>query len=275
MNNTIKINIVEVSEDIQQVLVAELSAIGFYAFEEKDNELDAFINEDDYNENLLNEIFLKYNFNFNISIIPPQNWNALWESSFQPILIDDFCHVRAHFHAPVAGVQHDIIITPKMSFGTGHHPTTHMMLTQMREIEVENKSVADFGTGTGILSILAEKMGARSVWAIDNDDWSINNATENVEKNNCHKIELEKLERFGNEKKFDLILANINRNVILDNVTALFNGMEAGGHLLLSGLLKDDEATILSAFNRYNIKVIKTLQNGYWISILIKSDVNL
>ena len=275
MNNTIQINIAAINTDLQHVLIAELSSIGFDAFEQKDNELDAFIDEDNFDEIGLTGVLKQYQIGFTKTVIPPQNWNELWESNFQPISVDDFCYIRADFHAPVAGMKHEIVITPKMSFGTGHHPTTHAMIQQMRDIDFENKSVADFGTGTGILAIMASKLGAKSVWAIDNDDWSIENATENIAKNNCQNISLEKRDEFGNGQQFEVVLANINRNVILDNVKQISTGLSSGSTLLLSGLLKQDEEAIILAFMPHNILHINTLQRGEWISILLKHAISL
>ena len=275
MNNTIQINIAAINTDLQHVLIAELSSIGFDAFEQKDNELDAFIDESKFDEKELTEVLKKHHVDFKKTIIPPQNWNKLWESNFQPISVDDFCYIRADFHAVVAGMKHEIVITPKMSFGTGHHPTTYAMIQQMRDIDFENKSVADFGTGTGILAIMASKLGAKSVWAIDNDDWSIENATENIAKNNCQNISLEKKDEFGNGQLFEVILANINRNVILDNVKQIAAGLSSGSSLLLSGLLKQDEEVVIDAFRPHNILHINTLQRGEWISILLKHAISL
>ena len=275
MNNTIQINIAGINTDLQHVLIAELSSINFDAFEQKDNELDAFADENNFDEQVLIEVLKKHHVDFKKTIIPPQNWNELWESNFQPISVDDFCFIRADFHAPVAGMKHEIVITPKMSFGTGHHPTTHAMIQQMRDIDFENKSVADFGTGTGILAIMAIKLGSKSVWAIDNDDWSIENATENIAKNNCQNISLEKKDEFGKGQKFEVVLANINRNVILENVKQIAACMAAGSTLLLSGLLKQDEEAVTDAFKPHNILQLNTLQRGEWISIMLKHAISL
>lgn len=275
MNNTIQINIPAVNTDLQHVLIAELSSIGFDAFEQKDNELDAFADENNFDEQGLTDVLKLHHVDFSKTVVPPQNWNKLWESNFQPISVDDFCYIRADFHAPVAGMKHEIVITPKMSFGTGHHPTTHAMIQQMRDIDFENKSVADFGTGTGILAIMACKLGAMSVWAIDNDDWSIENATENIANNNCQNISLEKKDEFGNGHQFDIVLANINRNVILENIKQISAAIAVGSTLLLSGLLKQDEEAIINAFRPHNILHINTLQRGEWISILLKNTISL
>ncbi len=134
---------------------------------------------------MLNDLTSSLQLSFSKTIIEETNWNQVWESNFDPVIVDDFVAVRAHFHEPIKNVQHEIVITPKMSFGTGHHATTYMMMQQMRELDFAGKNVFDFGTGTGVLAILAEKLGAQKVIAIDNDDWSIENADENVKRNNC------------------------------------------------------------------------------------------
>jgi ribosomal protein L11 methyltransferase len=162
---------------------------------------------------------------------------------------------------------HEIVITPKMSFGTGHHATTYMMMQLMREIDFINKSVFDFGTGTGVLAILAEKLGAVSVLAIDNDEWSIENAQENIAVNNCKKINISLSATGNQEKKFDIILANINKNVILENIPALVKQLNANGILLLSGLLKENEPNIPEAANTLKLQHILTQQRGAWIAM--------
>ncbi|MBK6935571.1 MAG: 50S ribosomal protein L11 methyltransferase [Chitinophagaceae bacterium] len=185
MNNYIQITFTNLQPEQADMLIAQLSEAGFDGFEEGENLLKAFIPENDYNKFLLKELTYKYRLQYAEQVIPEQNWNALWESNFQPVVVDDFVGVRACFHEPISSVEYEIGITPKMSFGTGHHATTYMMMQQMRNIPFLGKSVFDFGTGTGVLAILAEKLGAASVFAIDNDDWSIENARENCQFNNC------------------------------------------------------------------------------------------
>jgi ribosomal protein L11 methyltransferase len=207
-------------------------------------------------------------FTFNITSIPEQNWNAVWESNFEPVVVDDFCAVRADFHQPIKNVQHEIIITPKMSFGTGHHATTYMMIEQMSNIDFTKKRVFDFGTGTGILAILAQKLGAASITASDNDEWSIENAEENFQKNDVHSIILYRSSAIPKDS-FDIILANINRNVLSEYASALVNILSPNGVLLVSGILKEDEKIIVAAFNI--LQPIKVQQNKNWVSILFKN----
>jgi len=202
---------------------------------------------------------------FHFTTLPKQNWNAVWESNFEPVVVDDFCAIRAEFHKPIQNVQHEIIITPKMSFGTGHHATTYMMIQQMRNISFIDKKVFDFGTGTGILAILATKLGAASVTAIDNDEWSIKNAEENFEKNNVHSICLYQSSTVS-EKNFDIILANINRSVLEQYSSTLVNLLSSQGVLLVSGLLKEDEPFIVELFDE--LTLYNSQQNQNWISLL-------
>jgi ribosomal protein L11 methyltransferase len=262
--NYIQVSI-KAGEQEQEILISRLMDFNCTGFEQKDNELTAFFKENDFNrtgiENNLE------GFSFLIQTVAEQNWNEVWESNFQPVTVDDFCAVRAHFHKPVENVQHEIIITPKMSFGTGHHATTFMMIRQMKRINFLNKSVFDFGTGTGILAILAEKLGAASVVAVDVDDWSINNAKENFERNNCRHIELYQSSKVP-EQQFDIILANINKNVLLQYMATLKKALKIHGCLLLSGLLKDDRKDIANACNSLNLTLRVEIERENWVSQL-------
>ena len=201
-----------------------------------------------------------------------QNWNAVWEQNFQPVIVEDFCAVRAHFHAPISNVQHEIIITPKMSFGTGHHATTYMMMQQMRSIDFRDKTVFDFGTGTGILAILAEKLGAAKITAIDVDDWSIENAKENFERNGCNRISVSLSSKLPQDQ-FDIALANINRNVILQYMEQLLTIVKQEGLVLFSGLLAADEEDISKAAEQSGLRKTKRLERGGWISLLFVNGV--
>ncbi|WP_153800000.1 50S ribosomal protein L11 methyltransferase [Foetidibacter luteolus] len=264
----VQITITPVTEEQKEILVALLSHAGFEGFEEQDNLVKAFIPADNFDEETLSSITGRQGVSYQKSIVPMQNWNAVWESSFEPVCVDDFVAVRADFHAPVSNVQHEIVITPKMSFGTGHHATTYMMMDQMRHIDFSGKKVFDFGTGTGILAILAEKLGASSVLAIDNDEWCINNSRENVHSNQCENIRVELAGNVATGEKFDVILANINKNVILDNLNALCGNLQSKGFLLLSGLLAEDEADILYAIEKFNVLYKGCFSRDKWICML-------
>jgi ribosomal protein L11 methyltransferase len=267
LNNHIQITFPNIQPEQQEWLIAHLSEIGYEGFEENSNELKAFIGEKDFDRELLKEIAFKYQLSFTENIIPAQNWNAVWESNFQPVLVDDFVMVRAHFHPPASGVEQEIVITPKMSFGTGHHATTWMMMRQMRSIDFTGKSVFDFGTGTGVLAILAAKLGAASVVAVDIDEWSITNGQENISRNNVGSIDLHQADSAEGESSFDIILANINRNVILDNLLILSGRLNKGGILLLSGLLKEDEEVVRPACESHSLVFESREVRDNWICI--------
>lgn len=251
----------------QDLLIAHLSEAGFEGFEQNDEELKAFIPAGNYDRELIREMAFKYQLGYSEEWIPEQNWNRVWESEFHPVVVDDFVGVRADFHEPLKGVEMEIIITPKMSFGTGHHATTTLMIREMRGLDFSGKRVLDFGTGTGILAILAEKLGAEQVLAIDHDDWSIANAAENLEQNNCGKTVLRKTDRVEGDGSFDIILANINRNVIVENFSALFNHLSPGGSLLISGLLSSDENEIQLLAATYQLKISSKNGLNDWICL--------
>lgn len=265
--NYYELTIPAASEDLRAMLIAQLAEIRYDGFEESGEALKAYIAEEDFDELSINNLFKQYNLNYSKSIINRQNWNQLWESNFEPVQVDDFVGIRAGFHPQVTGVEHEIVITPKMSFGTGHHATTWLVMQMMKGIEFQDKSVFDFGTGTGILAILAEKLGAGYVKAVDNDDWCIENASENILINSCKYIEIHKLDTIIEPKQFDIVIANINRNIILDNCSSLISALVAPGNLILSGLLTDDEKDICDAFAASGmIHVQTTVRNG-WIAL--------
>lgn len=249
----------------QEELIALLDDHNPSGFEQTEEILKAYFEANNFDRSAIFKIIEGYQFTLNE--IEEQNWNSVWEQNFQPVIVDDFCAVRAHFHQPIKQVAHEIIITPKMSFGTGHHATTNMMLQQMREIDFQNKVVFDFGTGTGILAILAEKLGASEVVAIDVDDWSIENAKENFERNECHKISVS-LTSILPKNEFDVVLANINRNVILQYMDELVKIVRPDGKILFSGLLAADETDIATATEQHGLRLeIKSERSG-WISLL-------
>ena len=270
MNNTLEIKIVGLTDEANEELIAFLSTQYYDAFEEEGEILKAYIKEEYFDENQLRDILAPYPVSFSKTIIEEKNWNEVWESNFSPVIVDDFCVIRAEFHPMFQAIEHVINITPKMSFGTGHHATTYLMIQQMSEIDFKGKKVADFGTGTGVLAILAEKMGGENIVAIDYDDWSIENSKENFQRNDCKNIKLEKADKFPSSDKFDIILANINKNVIQDNATNLSTSVKTNGHLLLSGLLKEDENAIVDTFITKGFYHQHTVEKNNWICILLK-----
>jgi ribosomal protein L11 methyltransferase len=249
------------------MLIAVLTNIGFDGFEQTDSSLKAYTNSPDFEEPAFKQFIDEIGITYTSREVPDKNWNEEWESNFEPVLVDDFVAIRAHFHKPVPGVEHEIIITPKMSFGTGHHATTYMMVEQMRELDFKDKTVLDFGTGTGILSILAEKRGAAKIMALDNDDWSITNATENLQENGCRNFELAETDTAATNGNYGIILANINRNVIMDNLQEMVNQLDKQGVLLLSGLLKADQAMIQEQAEKLGLVLDKVSERNNWIAL--------
>jgi len=254
-----------------ELLLAALFEAGIEGVEEADEELKAFIPSDELNHEELNRISDQFGVKFITKIIQPVNWNEQWESGFEPVIVNNFAAIRASFHAPVENVLHEIIITPKMSFGTGHHATTYLMLEEVQQLEMKNKMVVDFGTGTGILAILAEKCGAASIIAIDNDDWSMENAAENSKNNSCTRIKLVKDEVPPATGSFDVILANINKNVILANLSLLKNLLAPGGMLLLSGLLAEDATEIEEACTLQGLHSLQKRVRNNWLCLRISN----
>ena len=250
-------------EPWSEILIAYLSELKFESFEETSDGIIGYILENEFSKEDIQGICERLDcpISFDYKTVDQENWNSKWESSFKPIVIDDFCGIRADFHAPI-DVDNEIIITPKMSFGTGHHSTTEGVIKAMRHIDFEGKSVLDMGCGTAILAILAEKLNAKSVQAIDIEEWAYKNAIENTEKNQCKAIEV----LFGGSEKiegdFDIILANINRNILLADMGVYAAHLKADGLILFSGFYEKDldiikaEATIhkLDYIQHFTIK---------------------
>jgi ribosomal protein L11 methyltransferase len=263
----IEVQFSNTTEEINNILVALLAESDYEGFEEETNGLRAFIQKDLFSKKTLEEIATRFQLQYTTHELADTNWNKVWESNFQPVVVNNFCGIRADFHEPLPGVRHEIIITPKMSFGTGHHATTFMMIRQMEDIDFTGKKVLDFGTGTGVLAILAYKSGAANISAIDNDDWSIDNAKENFTKNNADHINLQKADNADTAQVFDIILANITRNVILDNFSFFNSSLADKGILVLSGLLDKDEEHIIKEAKKYQLHFDNELSRDNWISL--------
>ena len=229
----------------RELLMAMLSDAGYDGFEETDEALLAYIEEQKYEEEVVTALTKEQGITYATEIIPAQNWNALWESNFEPVIVADFCTIRAHFHDIVVQTPYDIQITPKMSFGTGHHATTQQMMLQMKDMPFTGLSALDFGTGTGVLAILAEMLGATEILAIDNDEWSVENALENVSRNNCERITVQQgsLEDIA-VQEYDVILANINRHILLHYMPSFRKLLKDSGSILMSGLLTEDKRSL-------------------------------
>jgi ribosomal protein L11 methyltransferase len=255
------------NQEQAEILIAQLANIGFEGFEENENSLQAFIKKEEFVVADVDEILNTHHLTYTTKEIEQQNWNAQWESSFEPVIVDDFVAVRASFHEPITTVKHEIIVTPKMSFGTGHHATTYLMMQQMSTINFNNKSVFDFGTGTGVLAILAEKMGAIHIDAIDNDDWSIENAKENAEANNCTHIYLKKADIIEPTMQYDIVLANINLNVITAAINQIVAICKPQTVVLFSGFLPTDFEQMKALLDTHNYININPVQKNNWLCI--------
>jgi ribosomal protein L11 methyltransferase len=269
----------EYDEERVEILTAVLGELPFDTFEETATGLKAYMPEKDLTplvEEELNELAVQFDFSFEKTFIPYQNWNAVWESNFQPIQVDDFVAVRADFHPNTEGVEFDLIVNPKMAFGTGHHETTYMMMQHMRSIDFKGKKVLDYGCGTGILAILASKLGAIDLEAVDIEEPSYENTIENCAINHVDNVtSIWGILDDVPSHDFDIILANINRNIIIDSLDDLKSRFKKRENpsdeqlLLISGFLKIDENTILQATNYAGFKHQKTLHRGNWLSMLL------
>ncbi len=253
--------------------MAELIEIGFDSFTEEHDGILAYIQKDLFNENELQQIHLLQNNEVEISYtfheMPNINWNEEWEKNFEPIDVAGKVLIRAEFHVPNPEL-HEIVIQPKMSFGTGHHPTTHLMIQQMLEMDFENKSVLDMGCGTSVLAIFAKQKGAGKVAAIDIDEWSVENSKENAVRNNVElEISQGTAENLGQEK-FDIILANINRNILISDIPTYVSVLNNGGKLLLSGLCFFDVDDILEVCTENNLTLKNKQQREEWMSLLLE-----
>ena len=267
MDHFIKVDINNLHDLEKDLLPEKLSQLNYYAFVEEGASLEAYIKEVDFIEADLKNA-LPANTDYSIEKIAEENWNAKWETGFSPIKIDDFVAVRAQFHPAVKDVKFDLIITPKMSFGTGHHATTFMMLQAMEHIDFINKNVIDFGAGTGVLAILAEKMGGDKVLAIDNDKWSIESIRENIEVNNCLKIEVMHEGQIPSGSQADIILANITLNVLSSNSEDIYGSLKENGFLLVSGFFQDDVPAIDRIFSNTHYKRVASYQREKWACVL-------
>jgi ribosomal protein L11 methyltransferase len=270
MKTYIEIVFEGISPDLGEILVAELSEAGYYGFLEEEGSLKAYVDAAAYDEDVPLAISARHGCGYVVNRIEEENWNATWESSFSPVVVGDFVAVRADFHDVVEHIEHEIVITPKMSFGTGHHATTYLVMQAMEDLfaggeGMKGMAVLDFGTGTGLLAILASRMGAGQVLAIDNDSWSIDNATENIAKNGSGNIELALAGEIPSGRKFDLILANINKHILLANVEAIAKALNKGGTVLLSGILSTDVLDIERAYELYLGKSIKMAERNNWM----------
>lgn len=259
-----------------EILVAELGVVGFESFVETSEGLSAYIQKKDHYSSILENLQILENDEFSISYrieeIEQVNWNAQWEANFKPITVDGICCIRAPFH-DTAGHEFDIVIEPKMSFGTGHHETTHMMIQFMLETDLKNKSVLDMGCGTAVLAILAEKKGSSSVEAIDIDEWCYQNSLENIRRNSCQNICVLKGDAsLLKAQAFDVIIANINRNILLNDIPVYATCLNANGFLFLSGFYKEDIPKIQAVCKHCNLSFEAQIFRNDWVALKFKKQ---
>jgi len=262
---------IQPKEPATEILIAELGNVGFESFVETEEGLTAYIQKKDWFETILNNIYALQSNEFEITYtketIKQVNWNSEWEKNFNPIQVDDIVSVRAPFHKN-PNLKYDIIIEPKMSFGTGHHETTHMMIQHLLGLDLTNKKVLDMGCGTGILAILAEMKGANPIDAIDNDNWCYVNSLENIKRNNCKTISVfEGDTSLLKDRNYDVIIANINRNILLNDMQSYINCLTEKSVLLLSGFYKEDIPIIDNEVIKYGLILDKTIERNNWVAL--------
>lgn len=268
--NYIQFDFLTSEENLRQILIAHLADLGVESFQEDDT-LQAFLPADQFTESLaeaIRRVAEQHGVAYSHQELPAQNWNTLWESNFEPIVISDFCGVRADFHDPIPNVRHEILINPQMAFGTGHHETTYMMMDIMSGISFADRKVLDYGCGTGILAILAAFLGASPIDAVDIERAAYENTLENAQKNNVQQIRvlhgtLESVVDSG----YAVVLANINRNVILESLPALRSRIQPDGILLVSGILLDDVSRVTQAAEANGFHPVHQEQKGNWAAI--------
>lgn len=258
-------------EPATEILIAQLSFAGFESFVENEKELSAYIQKQDWHPDILEDIFIlnsdEYKIAFTQNEITQTNWNEEWEKNFSPIQVNNLVSIRAPFHNNKP-LLYDIVIEPKMSFGTGHHETTHMMIQHMLTMDLQNKKVLDMGSGTGILAIFAEIKGANAIDAIDIDSWCYENSLENIQRNNCQYITVQKGDASllpGNS--YDLIIANINRNILLTDMKIYTDCLRENGRLLLSGFYQEDLMRINDEVLKYGLTFQKKIIKNRWAAL--------
>jgi len=252
---------------LDEIQLAALYELGFESFEEKETTMDGYLGESLFNEPQLAEINKVYPYT-SYELIKQQNWNAIWESGFTPIEVDKKIFVRASFH-PSNSLDYEIIIDPKMAFGTGHHATTYMVLSEMLKLDLKDKSVLDFGCGSGILAIAAEKMGAESAEGIDYDLWSVENTKENIELNKCTKIQVWQADNLGsNTQDYDLIFANITRDILIQSSVDIYRLLKPGGIAIYSGFIPGDALKVKSCLISLGVKQVKLVIKDSWACLV-------
>lgn len=255
-----------------EILIAELGELPFESFEETENGVNAYIQESYIYEDMLDEVYILKSEEFTISytteVIEQVNWNEEWEKNFDPIDVDGICYVRAPFHEK-KNAQYEIEIEPKMSFGTGHHETTYLMMKHILNLDVENKEVLDMGCGTALLAILALMKGAKHADAIDIDNWCYLNSIENGERNNITNMDVFEGDAslLTQENKYDIVIANINRNILLNDMNAYAHVLKPGGTILFSGFYTEDIEAIKSSAESFGMEYINHIEKNNWVAL--------
>lgn len=256
-----------------EMVSALLMEAGFEGIEEQVDALKAYVHIDRIDQlgldTLVDTLAVQYNFPYEWDTLEEENWNTRWEADFQPVTVEGRCLVRASFHAPRPDWPHDIIIDPKMSFGTGHHATTYQMIARMLDLSWTGKRVLDLGSGTAVLAILAEQLGATGIDAIDNDAWAFENAKENITTNQCQRIRplMGTLADLGAPAPYHAILANINRSVLLESAQDLRTWLVPGGTLLMSGLLTEDQPMVVDTYRQAGFQLQWQGQQENWVCL--------
>ena len=264
-------------EEFREILIAELAEIGFDSFLETDTGIDAYAPEADFDRVKFDEIINNYREAAQISLseglMPKVNWNEEWEKNYDPIEVEELVYVRASFHQPKEGFRHEIVINPKMSFGTGHHATTFQMLRHQGEVDHSGKRVLDVGSGTGILAIMAHLLGASQVEAFDIDDWCVDNGNENFDLNGLKtRMGLGTIRQVNPQGPFDIVLANINKNVLLDEMEIYAALLPSQGYLLLSGFYTEDIEDLVQAALPFGLELLKKSSKDNWAALILKKD---
>lgn len=259
---------------VKDVLSAELAEIGYESFETETDNLIAYcpINQFD-KENVLN-LLQEFPFETSISVaheeMKAQNWNEEWEKNFfSPIIVENRCVIHSSFHTEIPQLEYNILIDPRMSFGTGHHSTTSLMIASMLEMNMQNKNMLDMGCGTAVLAILAKKMGAKSVVGIDIDEWAYENALDNIQLNDCQEIDIRMggVEQLTENDSFDVIFANINRNILLNDMEKYVKVLTTNGHLFMSGFYENDIEMIRQKAETLGLQFVSYKEKSTWVAV--------
>ncbi|MEM1324759.1 MAG: 50S ribosomal protein L11 methyltransferase [Bacteroidota bacterium] len=259
---------------LRDILIAFLSAHPFDVFEERSDGLTASLPaaaDLEEIETTLNDLQQQFDFAYQREFSPAQNWNAVWESNFQPVQVGNFCGIRAEFHDTMPDVQYELVIQPKMSFGTGHHATTFQMVAMMQQIDFQDKTVFDYGCGTGVLAILAAQLGARKVMGIDIEEWAVENSRENATRNGVSHLYFEQNDLTDfNPKGYDIILANITRNVISSSLQSLYTHSSDSSLLLTSGFFVEDVEGLIQQAKTVGWQFVRQSEKDNWACVLFR-----